>query len=64
MNDEINPVGSLVSAVAGAIINSFIVTHSTVITMIVTASVLTIALYLGRVHQSEAGQRSRIRLSR
>ena len=51
-NEEIEPVRSAVTAVAGAIINSFIVTHSIIITVIVTVSVLAVALSLGeRVHR-------------
>lgn len=45
-NDEIEPVRSAVTAVAGAIINSFVVTHSIFITAIVTVSVLAVALSL------------------
>jgi hypothetical protein len=46
-NDEIEPVRSAVTAIAGAIINSFVVTHSIIITVIVTVSVLAVALSLG-----------------
>jgi hypothetical protein len=46
-NDEIEPVRSAVTAIAGAIINSFVVTHSIIITVIVTVSVLAVALFLG-----------------
>jgi hypothetical protein len=46
-NDDIEPVRSLVAAIAVAIINSFVVTHSIIITVIVTVSVLAVALCLG-----------------
>lgn len=46
-NDEIEPVRSAVTAIAGVIINSFVVTHSIIITVIVTVSVLAVALSLG-----------------
>jgi hypothetical protein len=50
-NDEIETVRSAVTAVAGAIINSFVVTHSVIVTVIVTVSVLAVALSHGeRVH--------------
>ncbi len=43
-NDEIEPVRSAATAIAGAIINSFVVTHSIIITVIVAVSVLAVAL--------------------
>ncbi|HZR52926.1 MAG TPA: hypothetical protein VFB06_25860 [Streptosporangiaceae bacterium] len=43
-NDEIERVRSAVTAIAAAIINSFMITHSIIITVIVTVSVLTVAL--------------------
>ena len=46
-NDEDQRVSSAVTAIAGAIINSFVVTHSMIITVIVTVSVLTVALSMG-----------------
>jgi hypothetical protein len=46
-NDEIEPVRSAVTAIACAIINSFVVTHSVIVTVIVTVSVLAVALSLG-----------------
>jgi hypothetical protein len=46
-NDGIEPVRSAVTAIAGAIMNCFVVTHSIVITVIVTVSVLAVALSLG-----------------
>lgn len=46
-NDEIVPVRPVVTAIAGAIINSFVVTHSIIITVIVTVSVLAVALSPG-----------------
>jgi len=46
-NDEIEPVRSAVTVIAGAIINSFVVTHSITITVIVAVSVLAVALSLG-----------------
>jgi hypothetical protein len=47
-NDEIEPVRSAVTAIAGAIINSFVVTHSIIITVIVAASVLAVGLSRGK----------------
>jgi hypothetical protein len=46
-NDEIEPVRSAATAIAGAIINSFVVTHSIIITVIVAVSVLAVALSRG-----------------
>ena len=46
-NDGIEPVRSAVTAIAGAIINSFVATHSITITVIVTISALAVALSLG-----------------
>ena len=46
-NDEIEPVRYAVTVIAVAIINSFVVTHSIIITVIVTVSVLAVALSLG-----------------
>jgi hypothetical protein len=43
-NDEIEPVRYAVTAISGAIINSFVVTHSITITVIVAVSVLAVAL--------------------
>ena len=47
-NDEIEPVRSGVAAVAAAIINSFVITHSIFITVIVAVSVLAVMLSLGK----------------
>jgi hypothetical protein len=46
-NDEIGPVRSAATAIAGVIINSFVVTHSIIITVIVAVFVLAIALSRG-----------------
>lgn len=46
-NDEIEPVRSAATAITGAIINSFVVTHSIIITVIVAVSVLAVALSRG-----------------
>jgi hypothetical protein len=46
-NDEIKRVRSAVTGIAGTIINSFVVTHSIIITVIVTVSVLTVAISMG-----------------
>lgn len=46
-NDEIEPVRSAATAIAGAIINSFVVTHSIIIAVIVAVSVLAVALSRG-----------------
>lgn len=43
-NHETEPVKSMVTAIAAAIINSFLITHSIVITVIVTVSALAVAL--------------------
>lgn len=47
-SDEIEPVRSVVTAIAAAIINSFVITHSIIITVIVTVSVLAVALSPGK----------------
>ena len=46
-NEKIEPVRPAVTAIAGAIINSFVVTHSIITTVIVAVSVLAVALSLG-----------------
>lgn len=46
-NHEAAPVKSAVTATAAAIINSFVITHSIVITVIVTASAVAVALSRG-----------------
>jgi diacylglycerol kinase len=46
-NDEIEAVRSAAIAIAGAIINSFMVTHSIITTVIVTVSVLAVVLSRG-----------------
>ena len=46
-NEEIERVRSAVTAVAAAIINSFAVTHSIVITVIVAVCVLAVVVFLG-----------------
>lgn len=46
-NDEIESVRSAATAIVGAIINSFVITHSIIITMIVTVSVLAVVLSRG-----------------
>jgi hypothetical protein len=46
-NDEIERVRSAVTVIACAMVNSFVVAHSIVITVIVTVSVLAVALSLG-----------------
>jgi hypothetical protein len=46
-NGEIEPVRSAATAIAGAIINSFVVTHSIIITVIVAVSVLAVAFFRG-----------------
>jgi len=46
-NDQIEPVRSAATTIAGAIINSFVVTHSIIITVIVAVSVLAVALSRG-----------------
>ena len=43
-NDEIEAVRSAAIAIAGTIINSFVVTHSIITTVIVTVSVLAVVL--------------------
>jgi hypothetical protein len=47
-NDEIEPVRPAVTAIAAAIIDSFVITHSIIITVIVAVSVLAVALSSGR----------------
>lgn len=47
-NDEIERVRSAVTVIAGAIINSFMVAHSIIVTVIVVVAVLAVALSLGR----------------
>ncbi len=42
-NDELEPVRSAATAIAAAIINSFVITHSIIITVIVTVAVLAVA---------------------
>lgn len=44
---EIKTVRSEVTVITGAIINSYVVTHSIIIAVIVTVSVLAVALSLG-----------------
>ena len=56
-NDEIEPVRSAVTAIAAAIINSFVITHSIIITVIVTVSVLAVALSLGKRVRRRPGDR-------
>lgn len=46
-NDEIEAVRSAATPIVGAIINSFVVTHSIIITVIVAISVLAVALSRG-----------------
>jgi hypothetical protein len=46
-NDEIEAVRSAATPIVGAIINSFVVTHSIIITVIVAVSVLAVALSRG-----------------
>ena len=43
-NDELEPVRSAATAIAAATINSFVITHSIIITVIVTVAVLAVAL--------------------
>lgn len=43
-NDEIGPVGSAVAAIAYAIIDSFVATHSMIVAVIVTVAVLAVML--------------------
>jgi hypothetical protein len=60
-NDKIEPVTSAVTAIAAAIINSFVITHSIMITLIVAVSVLTVALSLGKRIRRRSGDRQRSR---
>jgi hypothetical protein len=65
-NDELESVRSAVTAIAAAIINSFVITHSIIITVIVTVSVLAVALSQGKRTRPGPGDRQRScgRLSR
>jgi hypothetical protein len=57
-NGETEPVRSAVTAITPAIINSFVITHSIIITGIVAVSVLAVALCLGN-RRRRPGDRQR-----
>jgi hypothetical protein len=46
--NEVESVRSTVTAIAAGIINSFLITRSIIITVMVTVSVLAVALSLGK----------------
>ena len=58
-NDEIEPVRSAVTAIVGAIIDSFVITRSIIVTVIVAVSVLAVALSLGEGVRRRSGDRQR-----
>lgn len=58
-NDELEPVRSAATAIAAVIINSFVVTHSIIITVIVTVAVLAVALSRAKRVRRRPGDRER-----
>jgi hypothetical protein len=57
--DELEPVRSAATATAAAIINSFVITHSIIVTVIVTVAVLAVALGPAKRIRRRAGDRQR-----
>ena len=58
-NDELEPVRSAATAIAAAIINSFVITHSIIITVMVTVAVLAVALCRAKRIRRRPGDRQR-----